>query len=405
MWNNTVVKPDGITTETIHNPKNRKNFRVDIVVFNDKELDCAPILGLSTSEKMKLVKVQHTNFVKAIQIKNYDTVFNNGLGELPVLQSLTVDKYAKPIIMADRRTPVALRSKLESELKRLVKLNVLAPVDSPTPWVSQLVVTQKKAGQIRVCIDPHELNKSLCREHYTLPVLDDILHKMKGAQYFSKADLSCGYCHVKLDEHSSYLTTFLTCFGRFRWLILPEDILIFGKTKEDHDANLVKFLSTCKRVGIKLNRDKMQIEVDKITFMGHQVTRNGLEIDPEKVDAIQNMKQPTCVEDVRRFVGMANFVARYIPSLTDVLHPLHNLMKHKIPFSWSDIQQTAFEKVKRMLTDTPSLPYYNPDDELIVENDACEYGIGSALMQIDGPIAYASRSLSSVEQRYAQIEK
>ena len=116
---------------------------------------------------MKLVKMQHTNFVKAIQIKNYDTVFSNGLGELPGLQSLTVDKYAKPIIMADRRTPVALRSKLESELKRLVKLNVLAPVDSPTPWDSQLVVTQKKAGQIRVCIDPHELNKSLCREHYT----------------------------------------------------------------------------------------------------------------------------------------------------------------------------------------------------------------------------------------------
>ena len=80
----------------------------------------------------------------------------------------------------------------------------------------------------------------------------------------------------------------------------------------------------------------MQIEVDKITLMGHQVTRNGLEIDPEKVEAIQNMKQPTCVKDVRRFVGMAKFVAKYIPSLTDVLHPLHNLMKHKIPFSWSD---------------------------------------------------------------------
>ena len=80
MWNNTVVKPDGITTETIPNPKNRKNYRVDFIVFNDKELDCAPILGLSTSEKMKLVKVQYTNFVKAIQIKNYDTVFSNGLG-------------------------------------------------------------------------------------------------------------------------------------------------------------------------------------------------------------------------------------------------------------------------------------------------------------------------------------
>ena len=102
---------------------------------------------------------------------------------------------------------------------------------------------------------------------------------------------------------------------------------------------------------------------------------------------------------------MANFVARYIPSLTGVLHPFHKLMKNKIPFSWSDNQQTAFEKVQRMMTDAPLLPYNNPDDELIVENDVCEHGIGSTLVQKDGPIAFASRSLSSVEQRYAQIEK
>ena len=108
------------------------------------------------------------------------------------------------------RTPVALRSQLGSELKRLVKLNVLAPVDSPAPWVNQLVVTQNKSGQIRVCIDPHELNTAMCREHYTLPVQDDILHKMKGAKYFSNADHSCGYWHVKLDDPSSYFTTFLT---------------------------------------------------------------------------------------------------------------------------------------------------------------------------------------------------
>ena len=134
---------------------------------------------------------------------------------------------------------------------------------------------------------------------------------MKGAKYFSNADLSCGYWHVKLDEPTSYLTTFQTCCGRFGGYRLPfvfkvsketfqirlleifynldgviciaDDVLIFGKTKEEHNVNLVKFPSTCKRVGIKLNRDKMQIEVDKITFMGHQVTRNGLEIDHKKI--------------------------------------------------------------------------------------------------------------------------
>ena len=75
----------------------------------------------------------------------------------------------KPIIMADRRASIALRSKLEPELTRLVKLNVLAPVNSPSPRLSQIVVTNKKSGQIQVCIDPHELNKALCHKHYTLP--------------------------------------------------------------------------------------------------------------------------------------------------------------------------------------------------------------------------------------------
>ena len=101
-------------------------------MFNDKELECAPIVGISTSEKMKLVKVQHTQILKAIQITDYDTVFSNDSGELFGLHSLAVYKNAEPNIMAYRRTPVALRSKLQSELKRLVKLNVLAPVDSPT---------------------------------------------------------------------------------------------------------------------------------------------------------------------------------------------------------------------------------------------------------------------------------
>ena len=433
MWNNTIVKPEGLTIETVRNPKNQRNNSVEFVVFDDKQMNCAPILGLATSESMGLIKVQHKNFVRAIEISSYDSVFSNGLGELPGLQQLTVEKTARPVIMPDRRTPIALRSKLDEELKRLVKMKVLAPVNEPTPWVSQLVITQKKSGQIRVCIDPHELNKSLCREHYTLPVLEDILHTMKDAKYFSKADLSCGYWHVKLEEQSSYLTTFQTCFGRYRWLRLPfglkvsseifqrklldvfrdldgivciaDDVLIFGKTKEEHYANLTSLLNACKTVGIKLNKEKMEIDVKQLTFMGHKITCDGLEVDPEKVDAIKNMKEPTNVEEVRRFVGMANFVARYVPHLTQVLHPLHNLMKNKVPFSWSESQQEAFDKVKKMLTEAPTLPYYNPDEELTIENDACEYGVGSALMQKDRPIAYASRSLSDVEQRYAQIEK
>ena len=123
--------------------------------------------------------------------------------------------------MPDRRTPLSVHPALKAELDRLCKLKVIEPVDMPTPWVSQLVLTKKKNGQIRICIDPQELNKVLLREHYTLPVLEDTLHEMRDSRFFSKADLSSEYWHVELDEESSLLTTFQTCFGHYKWLRLP----------------------------------------------------------------------------------------------------------------------------------------------------------------------------------------
>jgi hypothetical protein len=123
--------------------------------------------------------------------------------------------------MASRRVPISIRKQLKNELDRLVEMRVITPVEEPTPWVSQIVVTPTKSGEIRVCMDPHELNKVLLREYYTLPVLEDVLHEMSGSKVFAKADLSSGYWHVILNDASSLLTTFQTNFGRYRWPRLP----------------------------------------------------------------------------------------------------------------------------------------------------------------------------------------
>ena len=119
--------------------------------------------------------------------------------------------------MANRRVPIAIGPQLKDELERLTAMGVVAPVDEPTPWISQVVVVKTKSGALRVCIDPHELNKTLQREHYTLPTLEGVLHELRDPTVFSKADLSSGYWHVKLDDKFSMLTTFQTCLGRYRW--------------------------------------------------------------------------------------------------------------------------------------------------------------------------------------------
>ena len=91
----------------------------------------------------------------------------------------------------------------------------------PTEWVSQTVISYKKSGKFRLCLDPNKLKDVLIRERYTLPVVEDILHELRESKVFSKADLSSGYWHVKLDEPSSLLTTFQTCYGRYKFLRLP----------------------------------------------------------------------------------------------------------------------------------------------------------------------------------------
>ena len=306
-------------------------------------------------------------------------------------------------------------------------------MDEPTPWCSQLVIASKKNGDIRVCLDPKELNKALLREHYTLPILEDTLHELGQSRVFTKADLSSGYWHIELDEESSKLTTFQTCFGRYKWLRLPfglnvsseifqkrifqcfsglsgivciaDDVVIHGKTIEEHDKNLELFLQRCRDNNVVLNKDKMVLRTDSITFMGHIVTKDGLKSDPEKVQAIKDFPVPTKVDELRRFLGIVNYMSKFLPNATDVLHPLHNLLKKDVTWTWSESQSNAFQAVKDMIVNSPMLYLYDPGKELVLENDASEYGLGSALMQEDRPVAFSSRALSNAEKNYAQIEK
>ena len=139
--------------------------------------------------------------------------------------------------------------------------------------------------------------------------------------------------------------------------------------------------------------------------MGHIITKDGLQSDPEKMRSISEFPAPQNVDELRRFLGMVNYMSKFLPHATDVIHPLHNLLKKDVPWNWSSSQAEAFQQVKSLIVDSPTLSFHDPDKELTLENDASEYGLGSTLMQEGKPIAFASRALSSSEKNYAQIEK
>ena len=433
-WNNKNYVPLGESRLITVNPKNKKKYSVNYIICHEQ---FTPILGLKASEQMKMLEIKNETFheVYSLNINNYESVFRkDAVGSFTGRHSLKLREDAIPTMMADRRVPAALKKPLKEELQRLTELKVITPVEEPTEWVSQPVIVKKSDNSIRLCLDPHELNKYLVREKYTIPTLDEITHNLKDATIFSKVDLASGYWHIKLDENSSKLTTFQTCFGRFRWLRLPfglnvsseifqrklleaisglsgviciaDDIIIYGSNDAEHDLNMENFLKRCRDTGIKLNKSKMDLKVKSLTFMGHKITEKGLEIDPKKLEAINAFKTPTNVSELKSFLGMINYVSKFVPNLSSSLYPLNNLLKKNVTWSWSSTQVEAFAEVKKLLCNSVTLSYHDPEKELTLENDACEYGLGSVLY-LDGnkPLYYASRTLTESERRYSQIEK
>ena len=202
-------------------------------------------------------------------------------------------------------------------------------------------------------------------------------------------DVRNGFWHASLDKESSYLTTFQTPFGRYRWKRMPfgissapevfqrkihelierlvgvevvaDDFIAvgYGNTFEeamrDHDKTLLEFLKRCEAKNVRLNPEKLTLRQSQVLFIGHMATDQGLEVDPAKVRAIVEMPPPTDKLGVQRLLGLAQYLAKFLPHLSDVTKPLRDLTKSYVVFAWNDAQQTAFKKLKEMVMRTPVL--------------------------------------------------
>ena len=194
-------------------------------------------------------------------------------------------------------------------------------------------------------------------------------------------------------------------------LCIADDILICGKGQNDaeatsnHDENLEKLLCRCLDVGIVLNADMTKLRQKKVPYMGHLLSSDGLKPDPAKVETITKMPRPEDVEGVQRLNGFVNYLAKFLPKLSEIMEPIRRLTRKDTPWRWSEEQDNAFRKIQHMVTEAPVLSYYIPNNELTIQCDASQHGLGAALLQNGRPIEYASRALTGTEKRYAQIKK
>ncbi|XP_028408174.1 uncharacterized protein K02A2.6-like [Dendronephthya gigantea] len=365
----------------------------------------------------------------------------NGIGCLTEYeQSLHVDHTVTPVAQRPRRIPFHLRKQVSNKLDELQKMDIIEPAEGPTSWVSPIVAAPKphNSAEIRLCGDYRQPNQALLRERHPIPTVEELIEDMSGAVVFSKLDLKAGYHQIVLEKNSRNLTTFCTHKGLFRYKRLPfglscasevfqnaiqqalqglngvrniaDDIIVWGKSQKEHDKNLEALLQRLVVKKLTLNLEKCKFNQPGLWFYGYILSKDGLSADPKKVEAIKNFKTPTDVSQLRSFLGLANYCARFIKDFSTLTAPLRELTTKSAKWCWSNVHEQAFSKVKQAIASDCTMAFYDPNRPTTLTVDASPVGLGAVLSQtqVNGQercIAYASRSLSPVETRYSQTEK
>ena len=400
----------------------------------------AALLGRETAIQLGVLKLGIpicSVISKESIMSDYKEIFE-GVGKLKDYQvKLHVDPDVPPVAQPVRRTPFSLRDKVKEKVEELVDMDIIEPVEGPTPWVSPVVVVPKQNDEIRLCVDMRRANEAIIRERYPIPTVDEVLQSLNQSTVFSKLDLKWGYHQLELHPDSRSITTFTTHCGLYQYKRLmfgissaPEvyqhviqqslhgcegisnisdDIIVHGKNTEEHDKRLQRVLERLKEKNLTLNAEKCRFHMTQMVFMGLVLSDNGIGPTEDKVKAIVDAREPQSASEVRSFLGLANYNARFIPDFATVAEPLRRLTKKGVRFEFGEEQKDAFNELKRRLSSAETLGYFDKDAKTLIIADASPVGLGAILIQEQQGrkrvISYASKGLSAVERRYSQTEK
>ncbi|XP_032888189.1 uncharacterized protein K02A2.6-like [Amblyraja radiata] len=351
-----------------------------------------------------------------------------------------------PSFFKPRPVPFAIRPAVEAELDNLEQHGVLSRIDW-SEWATPIVPGMKKAlldgpglaQKVRICGDfKVTVNPVLKVVQYPLPKIDEIFASLAGGQHFSKIDLAQAYLQMEVEEDSRHYLTINTHKGLYRYNRLVfgvasapamwqrameqvlqgipgtqcylDDILITGRTVEEHLSNLERVLGRLKPCGLRANKAKCDFFKEQLAYCGHLIDRHGLHKSPDKIAAVVNAPAPVNVSQLRSFLGLINYYHKFLPNLSAILYPLNGLLKSGVKWNWSLECVKAFADSKALITSRKVLAHFDPAIPIKLACDASPYGIGAVLShQFPGgherPIAFASRSLSTAEKNYAQIDR
>lgn len=443
----TVVRLKTYTNEVIH-PLGQISVNVKLKDQNKTlpllilEKGSNPILGRNWLSELQLDwhSIHHVSQKQNIDnlLTEFSDVFSDGIGTIKGLSgTLHVKDGATPKFCKARSVPYAFTAKVEQELDNLEQQGIITKVTT-SDWATPIVPVIKANGSVRICGDYKvTVNPALNTEQYTMPKMDDMLATLEQGQTYSKIDLRQAYLQLPLNDASRKITTINTSKGLYTYNRLPfgissspaiwqktmdtilqgvpgvqcnqDDMILTGKSDEEHYKNLHKVLHRLQQYGIKANLDKCKFFQEEIVFCGIKITKNGIHKTDDKIQAIIMAPPPTDKTQLRSFLGLVNYYHKWIDNIANIAKPLYDQLQTNKHFLWTKACETAFIQIKEMIASEKVLIRFNPELPLRLATDASPYGIGAVLSHTtsngERPIAYASRTLNPAEQNYSQLDK
>lgn len=359
---------------------------------------------------------------------------------------------AVPVAQKPRQVPYHLKEPLKKWLDQGLAEGIFewVPDGEAVTWCSPLVVQPKpkfahvakdklEPQMIRASVDLRVPNKSMERTRVIqAPVVEDFVHKFHDCKIFTKLDMRQGYHQLLLDPASRQVATFSTPWGNMRpkrlvfgakasqdifdeavykifgdiprCLNQRDDILIGGRSQEEHDSTLADVLQRAADFGVTFNLEKADFGQSSIDFYGYKFTDEGLKPAPEKVTAIKECQAPESKSAVRSFLGMVGYLSKFIPRYSSLTAPLRKLTHKDTQFRWSSEEEKAFRCLKDCISSEDTMAYFDPSKAIVLRTEASfNEGLAAGLFQTTDkglqPVHFISRTLTDTERRYSQTEK
>ncbi|UYV80232.1 K02A2.6-like, partial [Cordylochernes scorpioides] len=404
------------------------------------DVDAQTLITGDTCEKLEILKrinpinshqmILHDQTKKILE--QFHEVFQ-GVGVINSECKMYTKPEYPPVRALPRRIPASLGNEVQSELEKMVKQGIITKIYHETEWSHPMVVVKKKSGQIRICLDPRKLNQALVRRHFQTPAPSELLHQIPKADYYTVLDVKSAYWHVPIANECRDLLVMATPFGKFRYNRLPfglnisaqifvemmtnifknsfrnvtyvDDLLIYADSIEEHNEKLKGILEIARRNNIKFDLTKAQICKKEVSFLGHMISKNGIDPEPNKVDKVINLKKPEDKKSLQRVMGLYNYLGKFIPNLAASTSNIRGILKKNVVWHWGPRQDIEFHHIKECVRNAPSLGHYDKTKTLVLQCDASKDAMGAALLQENRPLAFASASFNDSQKQYSQIEK